>query len=336
MRRAIAVMVVVVLGALVGLAATGCGGDEDSLTVYTGRTESLVGPLIERFQDETGIAVDVRYGDTNDLALLIGTEGDRSPADVYWGQSPGATAYLAGQDLLAPLPAATLGKVAPGFEDPDGRWVGISGRERTLVYDSSSVEESELPDSVFDLTQPQYRGRVALAPSNGSFQDFITAMRTISGEEVAEQWLSDMVANDARTYANNNAIVEAVGRGELDMGLVNHYYNYRFLAEDPSLPSRNHQFADGDIGNLVIPSSVSVLASSDQQEDAQAFVDFLLTEESQAYFAEETYEYPLVEGVPTAEGVPPLSSLRPPAGERADELGDIEETGRMIAASGLN
>jgi iron(III) transport system substrate-binding protein len=335
-RRAIAVMVVVVLGALVGLAATGCGGDEDSLTVYTGRTESLVGPLIERFQDETGIAVDVRYGDTNDLALLIGTEGDRSPADVYWGQSPGATAYLAGQDLLAPLPAATLGKVAPGFEDPDGRWVGISGRERTLVYDSSSVEESELPDSVFDLTQPQYRGRVALAPSNGSFQDFITAMRTISGEEVAEQWLSDMVANDARTYANNNAIVEAVGRGELDMGLVNHYYNYRFLAEDPSLPSRNHQFADGDIGNLVIPSSVSVLASSDQQEDAQAFVDFLLTEESQAYFAEETYEYPLVEGVPTAEGVPPLSSLRPPAGERADELGDIEETGRMIAASGLN
>lgn len=336
MRRAIAVMVVVVLGALVGLAATGCGGDEDSLTVYTGRTESLVGPLIERFQDETGIAVDVRYGDTNDLALLIGTEGDRSPADVYWGQSPGATAYLAGQDLLAPLPAATLGKVAPGFEDPDGRWVGISGRERTLVYDSSSVEESELPDSVFDLTQPQYRGRVALAPSNGSFQDFITAMRTISGEEVAEQWLSDMVANDARTYANNNAIVEAVGRGEVDMGLVNHYYNYRFLAEDPSLPSRNHQFADGDIGNLVIPSSVSVLASSDQQEDAQAFVDFLLTEESQAYFAEETYEYPLVEGVPTAEGVPPLSSLRPPAGERADELGDIEETGRMIAASGLN
>ncbi len=336
MRRAIAVVVLVVLGALVALAATGCGGDDDSLTVYTGRTESLVGPLIERFQDETGIAVDVRYGDTNDLALLIGTEGDRSPADVYWGQSPGATAYLAGRDLLAPLPAATLATVAPGFEDPDGLWVGTSGRERTLVYDSSSVEESELPDSVFDLTQPQYRGRVALAPSNGSFQDFITAMRTIAGEEVAEQWLSDMVANDARTYANNNAIVEAVGRGEVDMGLVNHYYNYRFLAEDPSLPSRNHQFEDGDIGNLVIPSSVSVLASSDRQEDAQAFVDFLLTEESQAYFAEETFEYPLVEGVATAEGVPPLSSLRPPAGERADELGDIEETGRMIAASGLN
>jgi iron(III) transport system substrate-binding protein len=335
-RRAIAVTVLVALGALVGLAAVGCGNDGDPLTVYTGRTESLVGPLLERFEDQTGIAVDVRYGDTNDLALLIGTEGDRSPADVYWGQSPGATAYLAGRDLLAPLPAATLAAVAPGFGDPDGRWVGVSGRERTLVYDSSAVEQSELPDSVFDLTQPRYRGRVALAPSNGSFQDFITAMRAISGEEVAERWLRDMVANDARTYANNNAIVEAVGRGEVDLGLVNHYYNYRFLAEDPSLPSRNHQFADGDVGNLVIPSSVSILASSDRQEDARAFVDFLLSEESQAYFADETFEYPLVEGVPTAAGVPPLSSLRPPAGERADGLGDIDATGRMIAASGLN
>lgn len=336
MRRAIATLVLVVLGGLAALAVSGCGGDEDALTIYSGRTESLVAPLLERFSEQNDVAIDVRYGDTNDLALLIGTEGDRSPADVFWGQSPGATAYLSGRDLLAPLPEATLAKVAPGFQDGDGLWVGTSGRERTLVYDSSSVRESELPDSVFDLTAPAYRGRVALAPSNGSFQDFVTAMRTLEGEEVAERWLRDMVANGARTYANNNAIVEAVGRGEIDFGLVNHYYNYRFLEEDPSLPSRNHQFADGDIGNLVIPSSVSVLASSDRQEDARAFVDFLLTEESQAYFAQETFEYPVVEGVPTAEGVPPLSSLRPPAGERADELGDIEETGRMIAESGLN
>ncbi len=328
--------VLVVGGLLAALAAAGCGGERDALTIYTGRTESLVGPLLEQFSEENDIAIDVRYGDTNDLALLIGTEGDRSPADVYWGQSPGATAYLAGEGLLAPLPDTTLAKVAPGFEDRNGLWVGTSGRERTLVYDSESVEEADLPDSVFDLTGPEYKGRVAIAPSNGSFQDFVTAMRTLEGEDVAREWLEGMAANDVRTYANNNAIVEAVGRGEIDMGLVNHYYNYRFLDEDPSLPSRNHQFADGDIGNLVIPSSVSVLASSEHQEDAQAFVDFLLTPEAQAYFAEETFEYPLVEGVPTAAGVPPFASLRPPEGERADELGGIEETGRMIAAAGLN
>ncbi len=324
-------------GLMGAFALSGCGGDDrEALTIYTGRTESLVGPLLERFSEENDVAIDVRYGDTNDLALLIGTEGDRSPADVYWGQSPGATAYLAGRDLLAPLPAETLATVAPGFEDRDGRWVGVSGRERTLVYNEDAVEAADLPQSVFDLTEPRYRDRVALAPSNGSFQDFVTAMRSLEGEEATATWLREMADNGVKTYANNNAIVEAVGRGEVDMGLVNHYYNYRFLAEDPSLPSRNHQFRDGDIGNFVIPSSVSVLAASDDQETAQRFIDFLLTAESQAYFAQETFEYPLAEGVPPADGVPPLSSLRPPAGENADDLGDIEETGRMIAESGLN
>jgi iron(III) transport system substrate-binding protein len=336
MRRAVTVLVLVVAGALALLGASGCGGDRDALTIYTGRTESLVGPLLERFSEDTGIAIDVRYGDTNDLALLIGTEGDRSPADVYWGQSPGATAYLAGRDLLAPLSEETLGMVAPGFEDSEGRWVGVSGRERVLVYNRDMVDESELPGSVSDLTAPRWKGKVGLAPSNGSFQDFVTAMRAIEGEDAAEAWLRGMVANDAQTYANNNAIVEAVGRGEIPVGLVNHYYNHRFLAEDPGLPSRNHQFDDGDIGNLVIPSSVSVLASSSHKEDAERFVAFLLTEESQRYFAEETFEYPLVAGVEPADGVPPLSSLSPPAGERADELGDIERTGRLIAESGLN
>ncbi len=336
MRGAIGRGVLGLVGLLALAALAGCGGDREALTVYTGRTESLVGPVLERFSEETGIPIDVRYGDTNDLALLIATEGDRSPADVYWGQSPGATAYLGAKGLLAPLPAATLATVADGFEDRDGRWVGTSGRERVLVYDSSAVDAADLPDSVFDLTEPRFRGRVAVAPSNGSFQDFVTAMRLIEGEDAAAAWLRGMVANDVATYANNNAIVEAVGRGEVEMGLVNHYYNFRFLAEDPSLPSRNHQFADGDIGNLVIPSSVSVLAASERRGDAERFVDFLLSTESQEYFASETFEYPLAEGVDPAPGVPPLASLRPPAGEQADRLGDIERTGRLIAESGLN
>jgi iron(III) transport system substrate-binding protein len=189
---------------------------------------------------------------------------------------------------------------------------------------------------VLDLTAPAYRGEVGIAPTNGSFQDFVTAMRHQEGEDATREWLEGMAANDSPTYANNNAIVEAVGRGEIPFGLVNHYYNHRFLAEDPSLPSRNHHFADGDIGGLVIPSSASVLASSDQKEDAARFIAFLLAKESQEYFAEETFEYPLAAGVAAAEGVPPLSSLRPPRGEQADELGDIETTGKMIAEAGLN
>ncbi len=224
----------------------------------------------------------------------------------------------------------------PAYEDPDGRWVGISGRQRVLVYNSDLVAAADLPESVHDLTAPRFAGEVGLAPTNGSFQDFITAMRVLEGEDAAREWLTGMAANDARTYANNNAIVEAVGRGEIPMGLVNHYYNFQFLAEDPGLPSRNHQFAAGDIGGLVIPSSASILASSDATEDAERFIAFLLSEEAQRYFAEETFEYPLADDVPAASGVPPLSTLRPPAGEQADQLGDIEGTGKLIAESGLN
>ena len=336
MREGTTGILAVVVTAIGLVVAAGCGDDRDALTIYTGRTESLVAPLLEEFAQENDVAIDVRYGDTNDLALLIGTEGDRSPADVYWGQSPGATAYLAERDLLAPLPDELLTKVEPTFEDDQGRWVGVSGRQRVLVYNEEMVDEADLPGSVLDLTAPEYRGEVGLAPSNGSFQDFVTAMRQLEGEAAAKAWLEGMAANDSPTYANNNAIVEAVGRGEIPFGLVNHYYNHRFLEEDPGLPSRNHQFDDGDIGGLVIPSSASVLASSGRQEDAQRFIAFLLEKGSQEYFAEETYEYPLADGVPAAEGVPPLSSLRPPPGEQPDELGDIATTGKLIAEAGLN
>lgn len=337
MRVGTAGVLAAVVTAVGMVVAAGCGGDDrDALTIYTGRTESLVAPLLEEFSQENDVAIDVRYGDTNDLALLIGTEGDRSPADVYWGQSPGATAYLADRDLLAPLPGELLAKVQPTFEDDDGRWVGVSGRQRVLVYNEEMVDEADLPGSVLDLTAPEYRGKVGIAPSNGSFQDFVTAMRQLRGEDDAKAWLEGMAANDSPTYANNNAIVEAVGRGEIPFGLVNHYYNFRFLEEDPGLPSRNHQFDAGDIGGLVIPSSASVLASSDRQEAAQRFIAFLLEKDAQEYFAEETFEYPLADGVTAADGVPPLGSLRPPPGEQPDELGDIATTGKLIAEAGLN
>ena len=173
-----------------------------------------------------------------------------------------------------------------------------------------------------------------MAPSNGSFQDFVTAMRSVDGEAAAEAWLQGMAANDSPTYANNNAIVEAVSRGEVPMGLVNHYYNLRFLDEDPGLASRNHQFAGGDVGGLVIPSTASVLASSDDMDEAERFIAFLLSPESQAYFAEQTFEYPLAEDVAAPGGAPALADLEPPPVD-ITELGDLRTTARLIADSGL-
>lgn len=329
--NAVAVPAAVVVAATL---LSGCAG-EDRLTVYSGRSEDIIEPLLVEFAEETGIDIDVRYGDSTDLALLIAEEGDQSPADVFLSQSPGAVGFLDQQDLLAELDPGTLDRVADENQASDGRWVGVSGRVRVLVYNTDDVDPETLPDSVLDLTDPEYEGDMALAPENASFQDFVTAMRSELGDDTAQEWLEGMADNDAPTYANNTAIVEAVGRGEVPMGLVNHYYNVRAQAEDPSVPSENHAFPDGDIGSLLIVTAASVLESSDRREDATALIDFLLSEGAQEFYSEETFEYPLAAGVEPAEGLPPLDSLAVDTIELDELGGGLERTRELIEDSGL-
>ena len=322
---------------VLALTATGCGlgGGADELTIYSGRSRDLVEPLLNQFADDTGIAIAVKYGDSTDLALLLAEEGDRSPADVFFSQSPGTVGFLAERDLLRDLPDDVTQLVPQAYRSADGQWVGITARQRVLVYNEDLVAEEDLPQSVFDLTGEEYRGRVAVAPSNASFQDFVTAMRQQIGDAETSAWLEGMAANDAAVYANNNAIVEAVGRGEIPMGLVNHYYNERFLAEDPELPSRNHRFPDGDLGSLVIESSASVLASTDQPGDALRFIEYLLSADAQAYFAEETFEYPLAEGAEAPGDLPALDELAAPDVD-VDALGEgFAATQELIDSSGI-
>lgn len=315
-------------------AATACSGGRDALTIYSGRDEALVGPLLEDFVDETGIDVDIRYGDSGDLALLLKEESEDTPADVFLSQSPGPTALLAGEDLLQPLDAELLENVDERWRGGEGMWVGLTARQRVLVYNSELLSEDELPDSVFDLVDPEYEGRVALAPTNASFQDFVTAMRHLEGDDAAREWLEGMAANDSPTYADNSSIVAAVGRGEIEMGLVNHYYNFRALEEDPESPSRNYVFPGDDLGSLLIDSTVSVLAPTDHAEDAERFVEFMLGEEAQEFYSRETFEYPLATGASPAEELPPLDVESGPAIDLTS-LGDLEETAQMIADSGL-
>jgi iron(III) transport system substrate-binding protein len=322
--------------AIVALGVAACSGDDERLTVYSGRGESLVGLILEEFNADTGIGVDVRYGDSADLALLIDEEGDNTPADVFFSQSPGASGYLAERDRLGQLPDDILEQVDERFRGSEGRWVGITGRQRVLVYNADVVTEDDLPASVLDVNDEPYAGRVAVAPTNGSFQDFVTALRQTEGEDVARQWLAGLASAGAPTYANNNAIVEAVGRGEIDMGLVNHYYNYRFLEEDPDLPSRNYVFPNNDIGALLIDSTAAVTASAADDPNAQRLVEYLLNENAQRYFADETKEYPLAAQVAPADDVPPLDLRSIPA-IQLDELGGgLDRTLELIRDSGLN
>ena len=330
MRRVLALLVATVLAG--GL--SGCGGDGDRLTVYSGRNKELIGPLLEQFAEETGIDIDVRYDDTANLALLIDTEGDQSPADVFLSQSPGAVAFLEERERLRTLPEALLSEVREEDRSSAGTWVGLTGRVRTLAYNTDAVDEAELPASVLDLTEPRFEGRLGVAPSNGSFQDFITAMRIELGEERTTGWLDGVAANDPATYPNNVSILEALGRGEIDFGLINHYYDYRAKAEDPDLPTALEFFEAGDLGSLLLVTAASVVDTTDQQEDGERLVRFLLAEEAQRYFSEETFEFPLAAGVEPAEGLPPLSDIASTSID-LERLGDLERTEELIGASGL-
>ena len=325
--------------ALVAVAlAGGCGlasGDERELTIYSGRSSDLVKPLLDEFAETSGIPVAVRYGDSTDLALLLAEEGDRSPADVFFSQSPGTVGFLGEKGLLAPLPSRLTAAVPPAYRAGDGTWVGITARQRVLVYNADLVASDDLPDSVLDLTDSAYRGRVAVAPSNASFQDFVTAMHQEAGYDRTLEWLEGMAANESPVYESNNAIVEAVGRGEVPLGLVNHYYNERFLAEDPSLPSRNYRFPDGDLGSLVIESSATVLAASEKTAEAQQFIEFLLERSSQEYFVSETFEYPLVEGVAPSADLPALADLDGPDVDVDSLGGGFLQTQELIERSGI-
>ena len=272
---------------------------DDPLTVYSGRNESLIGPILAQFTQDTGVEIEVLYGGTSAVANQILTEGANSPADVFIAQDGGALGALADAGLLAELPEATLARIAdPAFVSPDGVWTGLSGRARVLVYNPELLAEMdlELPESILDLTDESWRGLVGWAPTNASFVANVTAMRVLLGDCDAEDWLIGMLANDVQPYPKNTPIVQAVISGEVVAGLVNHYYLFRFLAEDPDITATLHFFPGGDVGSLINVAGAAILATSDQPDVAQQLINYLLSDAAQEYFAQTTYEYPLVDG----------------------------------------
>ncbi len=330
-----ALAALLVLGGALALAGCG-GGDGGTLTVYSGREEELVAPLFEAFTEETGIEVDVRYGDSAELAATLAEEGDNSPADVFFAQDPGSLGAVAATGLLAELPAGTLDRVGPQYRDTDGRWVGTSGRVRVIAYNTDALDdEGDVPDSVFDLTDPRWKGQVGVAPTNASFQAFVSAMRLDVGDERTKQWLTDLKANEPRFYEKNTPIVEAVAAGEIELGLVNHYYLALVKEEQPEAPVANHFLAGGDPGALVSVAGVGVLESSGNKADAEAFVDYLLSDAGQEFYATaEEQEYPLVDGIAPPEGLPPLDTLQSPDVDLGELGAELESTLEMLRETG--
>ncbi|MDE0614610.1 MAG: extracellular solute-binding protein [bacterium] len=329
---------------LEGVAATvyngKCADDNGtSVTVYSGRSENLMKPVFDAFACESGTSVRVRWGSSTDLALLIDTEGDRTEADVFISRSPGPVGFLEANDHLTSMDSSVLDLVNDDHRGDNGTWIGFSGRKRVLVHNLDSVPPSELPTSVFDLTEPEWSGRVAIPATNGSFVDWFTVFRDQYGNDVATEWLSDMVDNDARYYPNNVAIVEAAARGEIDVGLVNHYYNYRLAADAEAAGEQhraaNYDLSDEDIGSLLIITAATMTKNVEDQEAAQSFIAYLLSPSAQRFFTRNTFEYPLAGGVEPNPVLPPLTALSIGSVDFDALGGGFEATEDIIQRSGI-
>ncbi|MFY9208051.1 MAG: iron ABC transporter substrate-binding protein [Candidatus Nanopelagicales bacterium] len=316
-------------------AGSSAGSTESAeLVVYSGRSEELVGPLFKEFTAETGVTVNARFGDSAELAAQMLEEGDRSPAQIYFSQDAGALGAV--EELLATLPESVTSLVPQQYRATNDTWTGVTGRARVIAYDPQSVPAEQVPQSVFELTDEKWRGQVAIAPTNASFQAFVTAMRVTQGDDVTQEWLTGLVNNDVQTYEKNGLILDAVDSGQVQLGLINHYYWYEKAAEvgEDNMRAEVAFMAPKDPGSLVNVAGVGILKGAAENSAAIEFVQWLLSPNTQEWFVNNTYEYPLVEDVASAEGLPELDSLAGPDIALA-QLADLPGTLNMLQDVGL-
>lgn len=325
------------------LALTACGDDPtvpettasegEKLVVYSGRNENLIRPLIEQFEEKSGIDVEVRYADTTELTATLLEEGDESPADVFFSQDAGALAALEAEGRLTELAGGAANAVPERFRDPQNHWTGVTGRARTIVYNPEKLSQAELPQNTLEVVDPMWKGRLGLAPTNASFVSHISALLIEIGEDDVKKFLADLKAAEPKIYDSNGLVVKAVASGDIDLGLVNHYYALNEKKENPGAAVANIYPQEGAFVNI---AGVGVIEGTSNRAQADEFVAFLLSEEGQNFFRTETNEYPLVEGIAGPEGQPTLAELET-IDLPLDELGkDLERSAALIKEAGLS
>ena len=309
------------------------GGQVKELTIYSGRSEEFIAPFFANWEQESGIKLNVRYGDSAELAAQILEEGSNSPADLFLSQDAGSLGAVSIAGLFTKLPTGTGAQIEDIYIAGDRSWIGVTGRARVFAYNPQAV--TLLPQSVSDLTKPAYKARVGIAPSNASFQAFVTALITEKGATFAENWLKAMKDNGAQIYLKNSAIVEAIDKGEIDLGLVNHYYTWEVSqALGRDIKVENGFFAPGDIGNLVNVSGVGIIATSEKQQAALDLINYLTSEVAQAKFVKDTHEYSLIPGSKAPASLPELKSIGSPKVDLAS-LEKVQATQDLLTKVGL-
>jgi iron(III) transport system substrate-binding protein len=304
------------------------------LIIYSGRSESLVSDIIDEFANINGLEVEVRYANSSTLASTLILEGAISPADVFFSQDPVSLGVVANEGLLEILPVDILNNIPEWAVGKEGFWVGTSGRSRSLVIDTRDVTEAEIPSTIYGLADQKFEGRLGLAPTNSSFIVMITCMIELDGEEKVSEWLTNINALDYTEYPKNSSQVAAADAGELDIGMINHYYTLRLLAEKGDSPVKNI-FLDSGCGAMVMPAGVGVLASSQNKPAALAFIQFLHSKAVQEKFTNTFYEFPLVDGVLPHPNLPATSSLNSPLNLNWSSLSLLQELAvELIAQAG--
>ncbi len=310
---------------------------DEPLIIYSGRNERLIKPLIDQFVANTGIKTEVRYAGSPELGAQLMEEGGGTDADVFLSQDAGALGAVANEKMFVTLPQSQLDRVGAAYRDPQGHWIGVSGRVRVLAYNSIKVPEGELPKSVFELTEPKWKGRIAYAPANASFQSFVTGMRLTVGEDRTKQFLEGLKANEPRAFgASNVNALRSVNTGESDVALVNHYYLYELRRElgESNVAAKNYFFGNGDPGSLINVAGIGILGNTDKRADSARFVDYLLANEAQRYFRDKTDEYPLTTEVERIPDLPALESIGAPKVDLSD-LSTLDRTQALLREVGL-
>jgi iron(III) transport system substrate-binding protein len=291
-----------------------CSEDEGPfITVYNAQHEELLEEVAPLFEEETGIEVKLRNGKDLELANQLVQEGDASPADVFLTENSPAMSLVDNAGLFAPIDQETLDLIPAQYVPSDKNWTGFIARSTVLVH-NDSVSEAELPDSLMDLAEPEWAGRVAFSPTGADFQAIVSAVVATQGEERAAEWIQGL-ADNGTVLENNLVVMEAVNAGEVDTGIIYHYYWYRDQKEagENSDSSQLHFFGNQDPGAFLSVSGAGVLASSDKQDDAQRFVNFLASTEGQQAIADSyALEYPLNPEVSLDPPVKPFDELEPP------------------------
>lgn len=308
-----------------------------TITLYNGQHASTTNALVAAFTQDTGIQVNVRSGEGSGLTNQIIEEGSASPADVVFTENSPDLMVLSEKELLAKVDPQTLAKVPSQYNSPNGDWVGVDARAAVLVYNPSMIQQSQLPQSILDLADPFWKGKIGIAPAENDFQPVVTAVIKLDGEDKATQWLQGLKTNAAQTYNGNTAILNAVDNGQIAAGIINNYYWFRQAVEvgQDNMKSSLYYFGQGDPGALVDVSEAGAIASSKHPAEAQAFLNFLVSTDGQQVIATANdFEYPLGSGVQADPRLKPFDQLGAPNVSVAD-LGDNSVAIQLLQQVGL-